>query len=95
MGNRNLNENEVEKVTGGIGPLIPKEGYEVDSVCYKCKRKCKKHVNPMDEFRYGMTGRATMCDECMRKRLEEMNKKNPKVPQFGEFLKKTEESTKI
>ncbi len=89
-----LDNNEVEKVTGGIGPLVREKGYYIKSVCYKCKREFKKYVNPMDELRHGMTGCPPMCHECRRKRYEELEQKNQKFKvDVKEFLKEVEKST--
>ena len=71
---KNLNENEVEKVAGGLKPLNKEKGHWVDSVCYKCKKEFKKYVVPT----YNLTGRPSICPECMRKWYEESEQKNPK-----------------
>ena len=86
---KNLNENEVEKVAGGLKPLNKEKGHWVDSVCYKCDKKFKEYVIPRNNEGYC----ASMCPECMRKWREETGQKNIKVFQMGEILKKAKEST--
>ena len=72
---KNLNENEVEKVAGGLKPLNKEKGYWVDAFCYKCKKEFKKYVDPMGDIMGKKTGRPSMCPECMRKWREKQDKK--------------------
>ncbi len=96
MGNENkvesLDNNEVEKVTGGIDPLIREEGYEVDSVCYNCNKNFKEYVDLTEDKK---TGRPPICPECMRKWREESKQKNPKFKvDVKKFLKEVEKINK-
>lgn len=73
---KNLNEKEVNEISGGYNPFNQEKGRWVDSVCYKCKKKFKKYVDPIMRRE---TGRRSMCPECVRKWYEKSEQKNSKV----------------
>lgn len=92
---KNLNEKEVNEISGGYNPFNQEKGRWVDSVCYKCNKNFKEYVNPMRNMGK-KTGRPSICPECMRKWHEELEQKNPKVlplKSLEEILKRAEEST--
>ena len=88
---KDLNEKEVNEISGGYNPFNQEKGYWIDSVCYKCKKEFREYVVPTDK----RTGRPSICPECMRKWYEESaEQKNQKFKEdLKKFLKEIEKST--
>ena len=88
---KDLNERETDEIYGGFSPFVQERGYWVNSVCYKCKNEFRKYVVPTHK----LTGRPSICPECMRKWREESKQKNPKFKvDVKKFLKEVEKINK-